>query len=77
MKTLVGAGTILLMLAAPALARHRTHVDVDTGGMNYLHNYGPGPLPGTVATYDGPLRANCKMGAAAYLGQDRRGHPCN
>ncbi|UTD28151.1 hypothetical protein [Bradyrhizobium sp. WD16] len=47
-----------------------------TIGMNFLHNYGPGPLPGTIATYDGPLSLDCAMNAAAYRGQDRRRHPC-
>jgi hypothetical protein len=45
-------------------------------GMSYEHNYGPGPLPGTIATYDGSLRAYCAQGAAAYRGQDRRRHAC-
>ena len=45
--------------------------------ISYLHNYGPGPVPGTFAYYDGPSTNHCYQGAAAYLGQDRRRHPCN
>ncbi|MBR1221026.1 hypothetical protein JQ557_23715 [Bradyrhizobium sp. U87765 SZCCT0131] len=92
MKRLIGAIAILTMLSAPALARHRTHPmhhhhhhghhahvrhAYDRIGMNYLHNYGRGPEPGTAATYDGPLNAWCKQSASAYRGQDGRPHPCN
>jgi hypothetical protein len=45
--------------------------------ISYLHNYGPGLLPGTFAYYDGPATVHCAQSAAAYLGQDRRRHPCN
>jgi hypothetical protein len=44
--------------------------------ISYLHNYGPGPLAGTFAFYDGPATVHCAQGAAAYIGQDRRRHPC-
>jgi len=44
--------------------------------ISYKHNYGPGYLPGTFAYYDGPSTNHCYQGAAAYLGQDRRRHPC-
>jgi hypothetical protein len=44
--------------------------------ISYLHNYGPGPLPGTFAFYDGPSTNHCYQGAAAYRGQDGRRHPC-
>ena len=44
--------------------------------ISYLHNYGPGPQPGTFAYYDGPATNHCYQGSAAYLGQDRRRHPC-
>jgi hypothetical protein len=43
---------------------------------SYLHNYGPGPFPGTWAYYDGPTSVRCKQSAAAYRGQDGRRHPC-
>ena len=44
--------------------------------ISYLHNYGPGQVPGTFAFYDGPSTNVCFQGAAAYRGQDRRRHPC-
>ena len=44
--------------------------------ISYLHNYGPGLQPGTFAYYDGPATNHCRQGAAAYIGQDRRRHPC-
>jgi hypothetical protein len=45
--------------------------------ISYLHNYGPGAIPGTFSYYDGPSTVHCAQSAAAYLGQDRRRHPCN
>ena len=33
-------------------------------------------LPGTFAYDDGPSTVHCAQSAAAYLGQDRRRHPC-
>jgi hypothetical protein len=44
--------------------------------ISYLNNYGPGPLPGTFAYYDGPSTNHCYQSAAAYRGQDGRRHPC-
>ena len=44
--------------------------------ISYLHNYGPGVVPGTFAYWDGPSTNFCYQGSAAYLGQDRRRHPC-
>ena len=83
MIKLVGVAAVLstvAMVTAPALAhaghhRHHRHVHHEPL-ISYLHNYGPGLHPGTYAYYDGPLRANCKQGAAAYRGQDGRAHPC-
>ena len=77
MIRLLGAAAILSMVAAPALAhaRHRHHAHHEPL-FSYLHNYGPGSQPGTYAYYDGPLRVRCKQSAAAYRGQDGRGHPC-
>lgn len=77
MPRLFAAAVLLAISAAPASAHHRPHLYVHAAAMSYLHNYGPGPVPGSVATYDGPLRVNCKLGAAAYRGQDGRPHPCN
>ena len=82
MIRLLGAAAILSMVAAPALAhaRHHRHVHYHHAHheplISYLHNYGPGSSPGAYAYYDGPLRANCGQGAAAYRGQDGRRHPC-
>jgi hypothetical protein len=44
--------------------------------ISYLHNYGPGYVPGTFAYYDGPSSNYCYQGSAAYVGQDGRRHPC-
>ena len=44
--------------------------------ISYLHIYGPSSLPGTFAFYDGPSTSLCYQSSAAYLGQDRRRHPC-
>jgi hypothetical protein len=52
---------------------HRLHIP----WFSYLHNYGPGPLPGAWAYYDGPTSVRCKQSAAAYRGQDGRRHPCS
>jgi hypothetical protein len=81
---LLGAVALLSVIAAPALAhgRHHRHVHHHyhhahhAPMFSYLHNYGPGAWPGSYAYYDGPLRVNCRQSAAAYRGQDGRGHPC-
>jgi hypothetical protein len=73
----LGAAAILGTMTAPALAHshhHRYHHYAPL--VSYLHNYGPGPVEGSYAYYDGPLRARCKQSAAAYRGQDGRAHPC-
>jgi hypothetical protein len=77
MIKLLAAAAILSMVTVPALAHSRHHRHVRYQPLvSYLHNYGPGPWAGSYAYYDGPLRANCKQGAAAYPGQDGRAHPC-
>lgn len=43
--------------------------------ISYSHNYGPGPVPGTFAYYDGPSTNSCAQGAAAYRAQGGR-YPC-
>ena len=65
--------------AAPLTADARTHIRVyrTLYGISYLHNYGPGPLPGTFAYYDGRTSGYCAQSAATYRGQDGRRHPCN
>ena len=73
----------LTLALAPSLAQARTHHHYHHGylyslpyDISYLHNYGPGALPGTFAYYDGPATNACAQGSAAYIGQDRRRHPC-
>ena len=85
MVKIVGAAVLAIMIAAaPTLAHPRQHhqrhvlrILRGTLGISYLHNYGPGPVPGTFAYYDGPLSALCAQSAAAYRGQDGHPHPCN
>ena len=45
--------------------------------ISYVHNYGPGRVPGTFSYYDGPSTVHCAQSAAAYLGQDHRRYACN
>jgi hypothetical protein len=88
---LFAAAVILSALAfAPGLAQarthhHRYHHHHHYGSLwpyglpyeiSYIHNYGPGPLPGTFAYYDGPSTNFCYQGSAAYIGQDHRKYPC-
>lgn len=79
----LAAAVILSALAiAPGVAQARTHHHhhVHLYGLpyeiSYLHNYGPGPLPGTFAYYDGPSTNACAQGSAVYIGQDRQRYPC-
>jgi hypothetical protein len=79
---LFSAAVVLSALAvAPSLAQARTHHHVSLNWLpyeiSYGHNYGPGPLPGTFAYYDGPSTNACAQGAATYLGQDRSRRTCN
>jgi hypothetical protein len=89
LKIFGAAIVIAVMIAAPIAAQadeyyrrhhhrhhhhyHRHHI----AWFSYIHNYGPGPFPGTYAYYDGPTSARCKQSAAAYRGQDGRRYPCN
>ena len=83
---LLAAAILSVLAVAPSLVQarthhHRYHHHVYPYGLpyeiSYLHNYGPGPLPGIFAYYDGPSTVACAQSAATYLGQDRRRHPCN
>ena len=75
---LFSAAILAGMAVAPDLAQARTYFrSYLPYPISYSHNYGPGPLPGTFAFYDGPSTNHCAQGAATYLGQDRRRHPCN
>jgi hypothetical protein len=86
LKIVCAAMVVVAMFAAPIAAqadeyyrRHRHHhhyVRHHIAWFSYLHNYGPGPFPGTYAYYDGPTSARCKQSAAAYRGQDGRRYPC-
>ncbi|HWX08075.1 MAG TPA: hypothetical protein VN065_19770 [Bradyrhizobium sp.] len=73
---------VLALASGPALARHHHHHAYRAYPywlpyeISYLHNYGPGPLPGTFAYYDGPSTNLCNQGSANYLGQDHRKYPC-
>ena len=77
-KFLVAAALLAAATLAPSLAdaRHYRHVWPLPYQISYLHNYGPGPAPGTFAFYDGPSTVHCRQSAAGYIGQDRRRHPC-
>jgi len=74
----------MAVLLAPGLAQARTHHRHSYHGypyglpydISYLHNYGPGPQPGTFAYYDGPATNYCSQGSATYIGQDHRRYPC-
>ena len=44
--------------------------------ISYNHNYGPGPLPGTFAYYDGPSTNACLQSSATYRGADGGRYPC-
>ena len=44
--------------------------------VSFRHNYGPGLELGSFAYYDGPATVFCHQSAAAYIGGDRRRHPC-
>jgi hypothetical protein len=78
---LLSATAILTALAlAPSLVQARSHhvrLHALPYEISFKHNYGPGPLPGSFAYYDGPATVHCAQSAAAYLGQDRRRYPCN
>jgi len=81
-KFRIAAALLSAVSLAPRLAEarhyrhHYRHYWPLPYPISYLHNYGPGPLPGTFAYYDGPSTNHCAQGAAAYLGQDRQRHPC-
>jgi hypothetical protein len=82
---LLSTATLLAILAvAPSLAQARSHHHSRYHHyrhwlpyeISYLHNYGPGVVPGTFAYYDGPSTNHCLQSSANYVAQDRRLHPC-
>ena len=81
-RFLIAAALLAAATLAPSLAdaRHyRHHYRYQWPlpyPISYLHNYGSGPAPGTFAYYDGPSTNHCWQGAAGYIGQDGRRHPC-
>ena len=81
-RLLIAAALLATVALAPSLAdarhyrhHHRYHWPLPYP-ISYLHNYGPGPAPGTFAYYDGPSTNHCWQSAATYIGQDRHRHPC-
>jgi hypothetical protein len=81
LKLFSAAAILAALAAAPGLAQARSHHHHAWRyglpyEISYIHNYGPGLVPGSFAYYDGPPTAACYQGAAAYLGQDRQRHPC-
>ena len=90
-QKLAAAAILAFLTMAPSLAQarihhhrhhhysHHHHVRLYSlpYKISYLHNYGPGLLPGTFSYYDGPSTVLCAQGAATYLGQDRRRYACN
>jgi hypothetical protein len=80
-KLFAAAATLAIIAIAPGLAEARHHHRYYRPyplpyPISYLHNYGPGLTPGTFAFYDGPAINRCYQSSAAYIGQDRRRHPC-
>ena len=81
-RFLIAAALLAAAALAPSLAdaRHYRHYHRYHSPLPYeishLHNYGPGPQPGTFAYYDGPSTNHCRQSASAYIGQDGRRHPC-
>jgi hypothetical protein len=85
LKFFAAAAVLAALVAAPSMAdarhyrhhhHHRHHAWYLPYQISYLHNYGPGPTPGTFAYYDGPATVKCRQSASAYIGQDGRRHPC-
>jgi hypothetical protein len=78
LKLLSAAALLSALAVAPSLVEARTHHRAYSlpYQISYNHNYGPGPLPGSFAYYDGPSTNACAQSAATYLGQDHRRHPC-
>jgi hypothetical protein len=78
LKLLSAAAFLSALAVAPSLVQARTYLHPYSlpYPISYNHNYGPGPLPGTLAYYDGPSTNACAWSAATYRGQDRRRYPC-
>src|SRR4030081_3323945 len=67
---LLSAAAILSALAAAPILAQAADLPVHLRAyslpypISYNHNYGPGPLPGTFAYYDGPSTKSCRQSAA-------------
>lgn len=80
---LLAAIAALSAALAPSVSEARTHhhryhryANPLPYPISYIHNYGPGLMPGAFAYYDGPATNRCYQSSAAYIGQDGRRHPC-
>jgi hypothetical protein len=77
---LAAAAILSALTLAPGLAQARIHHHARHHRLpyqiSYNHNYGPGPLPGTFAYYDGPSTNACSQGSATYRGADGGRYPC-
>jgi hypothetical protein len=84
LKFFAAAAVLVAIAAAPSVAdarhyrhhHHRHHAWHLPYQISYLHNYGPGPTPGSFTYYDGPATVKCRQSASTYIGQDGRRHPC-
>ena len=83
LKLVAAVAALSAVMLAPSISEARPHHRYHHAYSNplpypisYIHNYGPGPTPGSFAYYDGPATNRCYQGAAAYIVQDRRRHPC-
>ena len=83
LKLVAAVAALSAAILAPGLAEarghhryHRHYTNPLPYPISYLHNYGPGITAGTFAYYDGPSTNHCYRSSAAYVGQDRRRHPC-
>ena len=83
LKLVAAVAALSAAILAPGLAEarghhryHRSYANPLPYPISYLHNYGPGIIFGTFAYYDGSSTNHCYQSSAAYVGQDRRRHPC-
>lgn len=80
LKLTLTAAVLAALAAIPSQAQARRHAHAYAYGLpyaiSYIHNYGPGVMPGTFAYYDGPSTNFCAQGSASYRGQDGRRYPC-
>jgi hypothetical protein len=78
LKISCAAAVLSALAVIPSQVQARRHIPAYglPYAISYIHNYGPGVVPGTFAYYDGPSTNFCAQGSANYLGQDRRRYPC-